>query len=295
MNEFNLMLEELETGKTAIHDKYVVTKNAIVYRNIKRMRAEYVLQQNVCAAKINGTIYGNSSLLDLLANHTKIAEIQTYMSESNFRMIPFSVFKEAGLNLNDLKILDTGPQEKLVVTTNDVTRGYIKDEYFEATKKIFTPRHFIGAMLFQVGDKIFLMDIDRNEIKHGIFNLFLSEIPTPVTTIKEAYEALKPDMVKQAESQGIPVLRQGEWFFIPTNIEAIPVKDRHETLQRAELKAGDNRPNYAELHAIVNDTLIVKGVVSHSGREHKDITLNSWHIPVPNTATKSFTIQGDVD
>ncbi len=77
MNEFNLMLEELETGKTAIHDKYVVTKNAIVYRNIKRMRAEYVLQQNVCAAKINGTIYGNSSLLDLLANHTKIAEYFT--------------------------------------------------------------------------------------------------------------------------------------------------------------------------------------------------------------------------
>ena len=64
---------------------------------------------------------------------------------------------------------------------------------------------------------------------------------------------------------------------------------------RFELRAGKNRPNHAEFGLQKDGVSYVKGEISHSGREHKTITLNDWHIAMPNTAIGSFTITGDVD
>ena len=61
------------------------------------------------------------------------------------------------------------------------------------------------------------------------------------------------------------------------------------------LKAGKNRPNNAEFGLQKDGVSYVKGEISHSGREHKTITLDGWHIAIPNTAIGSFTITGDVD
>lgn len=75
-------------------------------------------------------------------------------------------------------------------------------------------RHFVGAMLIEVGGKQFLFDLDRNEVKHYRFNPFLTELPVKSKTIAKAYETLKPKEVVAAEKKGIEVIRQGEWFFI---------------------------------------------------------------------------------
>ena len=64
---------------------------------------------------------------------------------------------------------------------------------------------------------------------------------------------------------------------------------------RFVLKAGKNRPNNAEFGLQKDGVSYVKGEISHSGREHKTIILNDWHIAMPNTAIGSFTITGDVD
>jgi len=63
-----------------------------------------------------------------------------------------------------------------------------------------------------------------------------------------------------------------------------------------ELRAGPNRPNAVE-HGLlqIGKQSFVKGTMSHSGREHKEIVLKNWHLAVPNTAIGSFTIEGDVD
>ncbi|CAB1065494.1 hypothetical protein D1BOALGB6SA_10291 [Olavius sp. associated proteobacterium Delta 1] len=79
-------------------------------------------------------------------------------------------------------------------------------------------RHFIGAMLLKVQNKYFLFDVDRKELKHYRFNAFLSELPKPCKTIKEAYDMLIPDEVRKATKNGLKVDRQGEWFFIPTKL-----------------------------------------------------------------------------
>lgn len=110
-----------------------------------------------------------------------------------------------------------------------------------------------------------------------------------------------PSEVKDAIKEGKTVLRQGEWFFIPVEgeFQAKTVKNQwsgKEEKQRAELKAGPNRPNYAtNMHESVTLGLLVSGKVSHSGREHADLNLNGWYKPVVNTSIRSFTITGDVD
>ena len=191
----------------------------------------------------------------------------------------------------------------------------------------------------------FLFDIDRNEIKHKIFNPFLVQIPengTPIETVKEAYDSLVPPEAVEAKEKGLHVIRQGEWFFIPTtdnplsDIDQLTAEQKKEyalaktikgmgshgrehneicimlgesevnrylemqdvpstSVTRMELRAGKNRPNHAELGINTRGKSYVKGKISHSGREHKEITLHGWHIAVPNTAIDSFTITGDID
>ena len=75
--------------------------------------------------------------------------------------------------------------------------------------------------------------------------------------------------------------------------EAKTVAER--IVKRIVLKAGENRPNEAELGVIQNGMTYVTGKVTHSGREHADLVLKGWYIAVSNTAQKSFTITGDID
>jgi hypothetical protein len=90
-------------------------------------------------------------------------------------------------------------------------------------KRQLETRHFVGAMLLSVSRKYFLFDIDRREVEHYRFNPFLTQLPSKATSIREAYELLKPVQVKKALKQGLKVQRQGEWFFIPVSkIPKIP-------------------------------------------------------------------------
>lgn len=45
-----------------------------------------------------------------------------------------------------------------------------------------------------------------------------------IKTVKEAFESMKPQIVKHAEKLGFDVRRQGEFFFIPTNFETKEVQ-----------------------------------------------------------------------
>ena len=65
--------------------------------------------------------------------------------------------------------------------------------------------------------------------------------------------------------------------------------------KQVEIRAGNNRPNKAEFGIQSNGSNFVRGKVEHTGREHRTVSLTSWHKVVPNTATKSFTLSGDID
>ncbi len=61
------------------------------------------------------------------------------------------------------------------------------------------------------------------------------------------------------------------------------------------LRAGNNRPNWVERGLMYDGVAIVSGEITHSGREHMPITLDTWHVAVPNTSITSWQLNGDID
>lgn len=296
-----------ETGKFG---QYFALPNALVHRRVindyETGKAELV--QSIIAMDLNGNKIGNSSILPMLNAYysfgqlnlnRSITEVQTRLSSLN-TMIPFTVFDEAQLDLRKLNIVEKASEETLNIKVNNPKyKSWEKEKMQKKGIKQFfiEKRHFTGACLFEIEGKYFLFDLDRREIQHKIFNPFLVEINKPVKSIKEAYNALIPTEVKEAMLQGKKVLRQGEWFFIPSDLN--PKVDtelnwKKKIVNRSfELRAGDNRPNYASKG---NEALgLVTGKVEHSGREHASLLLKSWYKPVANTSMKSWQISGQID
>lgn len=305
-NDIIKAIELLKTGKTGKVGKNIFTvENAVVFRDIKEGYHAFNRVQEVIAVKTNaGVILGNSSRMVELEdrrfkNSINPARVQRLLSEY-VTMIPFSVFLEAGLDLLTCEIVDAGPAETLI--------EFEKKYYGVSARPI--ERHFTGARLFKANtknmtfevingesvrlSKYFLVDVDRREVDHGIINFFLAELPAACSTIADAYSMLKPNEVKMfEENTGVEVPRQGEFFFIPT---ALLVGQVDGDVIR-EIRVGNSRPNRVEIGLNVDGTLLVSGTVSHTGREHADLTLDSRRLfkVVPNTSKANFQLTGDID
>jgi hypothetical protein len=328
MTQFNEAFELFKSGKTGSIKKdattlYVATKNALVIRRYQDSSA--ILLQEVLAARINNCLIGNSSQLDYKVTEShRVSSEQLALAEL-IPMIPFNLIREAGLSLNGYAEIDKGIEEILYRKfTNQLSlskyepiqnnqeiknfkvlsqsENYSKDILYNV--EYFQGQHFAGARLFKIDTRVFLLDVDRNELQHGLINPFLVELQdTTVKTINEAYESLKPQVVKDAELNKSEVLRQGEWFFIPVDStekqleldrlnEEIKKENRHFT---GILRAGNNRPNRVTDMVTIDGIHFVQGTVSHTGREHEDLELGRWHRAIPNTSVTSWTITGDLD
>jgi hypothetical protein len=165
-------------------------------------------------------------------------------------------------------------------------------------------RHRLGAVLFTIRGNSFLSSFDEQDTR----NYFLCQVPGSPGTVEEAYENLKPTEVKLAEIEGIPVLRQGDWFFIAAIKEAhIPSPARSPRTKHYRLGGnlgGTFRPHMVN-EAITTNTVadFVRGFVRHSptdGRspEHRRLKLGdgkSWWVPVKNTSEAGWGAVGNVD
>jgi hypothetical protein len=316
--------------------KFRFEGNTFVHRTYKDYGATEVLDvvaQRIFKADGKPMYVGNSSILRGVGQSAAFGRVRSNRSETAIQrfmatflpMIPFSVFVEAKLDLNEMQLVDRGPEQTVVRNRTE----WKNNREVKTKEKV----HFTGASLFKVGKEYFLFDIDRNEIEHGIFNAFLVNLAKPAKTIEAAYEALKPNEVKQAESKGLEVLRQGEWFFIPVDKRTNSKLDKLSSFKgELALRAGNNRPNQTKgIEFLKNgkpvpvpkvgkgkdadvengwdidrwrqkkgagrkgNTVYVTDFSKHSGREHKDLVLKRWYTVVPNTSTRSFQINGDID
>lgn len=343
MNNIQKVYDKFIKGETGSVKSYelgclVATKNAIVFRQYVEYHEHTV--EEILAVKIGNSIIGNSSGLDVLrraqGSNQGVTDEQTFLS-NKVTMIPFEVMKQAGLSLKDFREIDKGPEETIYLKDSrsyasqkqfeelkndktlknfkvkNVSEGYNKEKHYDLSFE--TPRHFTGARLFSVGPKTFLLDVDRVELSNGIVNPFLVELPKRVKTIADAYESLKPQIVKDAEIKGQKFHRQGEWFFTPVDdltahgaafsfkkrVDLILEQNKNsqwfdkKTAGRGVLRVGRNRPNAVTCMVEIDGKFYVKGTVSHTGREHKDLELKQWHLATPNTASTSWTITGDID
>ena len=140
-------------------------------------------------------------------------------------------------------------------------------------------------------------------------NYFVAELPKDVETLTEAFEVLKPDEVREAEAQGIEVKRQGEWFFIPTDIDKTNCKEftglswsKFKSIKSQPLE-NSNGSNFHWLKHIKNNgTIYGIGKVYHrdgTGNltgEHKSVNLyDTIHRVYRNTEKSSFVTGGLFD
>ena len=232
----------------------------------------------------NGKVFMNSQVLHLSNFENSFlgseSMIQNEVKKLASYSIPFNVLEAASLKISETKILEQGPEETFEIK---VPKKYGGTE--------MQSRHFTGALLLENSGRKFLMDLDRIEIAHKLFNVFFVEVSSSVTSIAEAYESMKPDEVKQAEANGIEVRRQGEWFFVATDKTiTIDVESQLETYQRREDDEGANlayiasgqvshgkgRPNdlYKPFNFGADLDSLVCGVVTHRGREHAPLSLD---------------------
>ena len=103
----------------------------------------------------------------------------------------FGSFLNSDTILYDIEVLD--------VNTAEDSYGYVSSE-----PVLF--RIPIGAEY-----RYFLYGTDE-------YQRFVAELIKPAFTVAEAYETMKPQAVKDRESKGLEVKRQGEWFMIPINV-----------------------------------------------------------------------------
>lgn len=316
----------LNTAETkARFNHYFVDGPELCYRTVVSRNGQMELVENTIAKKVGNTILGNSSALDLIGRSSRWGRERQNTAETEIQrrlalcvpMLPFSVFEQANLDLDAFTLIERGPEET-------VTRKHDTGKRDKKTDKPIIEdetAHFTGASLFSIEGTCFLFDVDRRELKHKVFNPFLVKLPAMAASISEAYELLKPEVVKKAIAMGLKVKRQGEFFFIPvTKADAKRLDALKDQAIPLELRAGQNRPNSARGLQFIdgqsikastdwqsrsaNRELIAKaktsecfvtGKVSHTGREHADLILTGWYVAYPNTATESFTITGDID
>ena len=239
----------------------------------------------VCVAKrINGNLFGNSSSIcgvvtpkgKMLWQSVRLV-IQETLSEC-IPMVPFRLFEETGLDISKMRLVERGPEQWIDAPE------WRKDR---------TRTHFMGAMLFEIEGAYFLFDADQNDVKLHNLNVFLSRLKAPASSIKEAYDSLKPQEIKDAERfLGRECPRQGEWFFIPSSGQHVQQTDPASRAVQAKLQAKGNRPHFVEQ---ISTDGFVRGRVDHGGREHAPIRLDGWHKPVGNGAVQSFKISGAID
>jgi len=163
--------------------------------------------------------------------------------------------------------------------------------------------HTLGDSVVRIRDSYYLSAIDETGSGwRGMY--FLTELLTnrAPKTLEDAFQFLKPKLVREAEARGSNVRRQGEWFAIPTKLLTSELmrdverglavygerhvlgRDGHHQLEEAVIyKHG---PRKGEVYA--------RGVLSHTQGEHTPLDLGTirWHLVVHNVAGQSYTLSG---
>jgi hypothetical protein len=112
----------------------------------------------------------------------------------------------------------TPPAQGMFVETRRPTKDNWQHGYW----------HILGTAIIEYEGRCFLCGLDEG-------TYFVCELPAKPRNCDHAYEMLKPKPVRDAEADGLEVLRQGEWFFVPTNMNDAALA---ETLGWSRTKLG---------------------------------------------------------
>ncbi len=229
-------------------------------------------------------------------------------SQRRFSVVPFHSitaawtdgdiddWSEAPFDISDL-------QKEVSVVIPSGGEGWkqveVKDKNGRVTERTI---HTLGDSVLRVKDRFYLSGVDETGVGNGMY--FFAELATKQAppTLEEAYNMLKPKVVREAEGRELNVLRQGEWFAIPARVSTSELmrdvergiaayrqrhvlgKDGHHELEEAVVyKAGEHK---GQVYA--------RGVLRHTKDEHEDLDLGTvrWYLVVHNVVGASYTLSG---
>jgi hypothetical protein len=162
--------------------------------------------------------------------------------------------------------------------------------------------HTLGDSVVRVHDRYYLSAVDETGVGNGMY--FLAELLTdrPPDSLAEAFNFLKPKVVREAEARGANVRRQGEWFAIPTKLLTSELmRDVDRGLAVYQQKHVLGRDGHHELEEAViyrvgprKGEVYARGVLNHTKGEHRDLDLGTirWHLVVHNVQNASYTLSG---
>lgn len=263
LEDFLRAFVENRLGRKTKHENYSVRQEGkiakLIYTAFQRVYSHDISstrkilegEEEIAIRLETGVVLSNADRLSLCGSHMAFgqrhksgmrkAPAQEVLENAGTLPIPFTVFKDAELDISQTRIIEKAPEETLV------TRARIYNDKTAEAHDVKERRHFVGACLFTVGKDYWLFDVDREDLKDFRFNPFIVRLSSQVASIEEAYLSLKPEEVISAEHEGLEIIRMGEWFFIK----------RHDSLPDlpqppAELiSAAQNPPDAGEMGGII--------------------------------------------
>lgn len=175
------------------------------------------------------------------------------LDEERVELVDFEKdFFESGDDLERLKKISPEAATISKRTTRDGS------EYWES--------HLVGTCVLEQDGSHYLCSMDERQY-------FIAKLPHKVKNVTEAFRSLKPEEVKQAETEGKEVLRQGEWFFIPVGpVSELCGKDKTFPYLKKEIDRQFRLPNKSaestNFHAVTRgfiheNKLFCFGIVRH--------------------------------
>ena len=159
-----------------------------------------------------------------------------------------------------------------------------------------------STTLFEWRKRFFLNATDEQR--------FISELIKPCKTIGEAYESMKPEIVKIAEGLKQNVKRQGDFFLIETVAKDEDFSHIEKTILHKEVESeyqGYDKPEklFARIERLrpeidldsrhtatrlakIGTMTFVKGFIRHP--EHTALKLEAWHRVVKNVVKASISV-----
>ncbi len=257
----------------------------------------------------DGSILTNGARFDTpIDEHQRNLISALEESDSRFSVVPFHSITAAWTDgeIDDwsdapFDISDLQKEVSVVIPSGGEEWKYVKvkDKNGRITERQI---HTLGDSVLRVKDRFYLSGVDETGKGAGMY--FFAELATKQAppTLEEAYNMLKPKVVREAEGRELNVLRQGEWFAIPAQVRTSELmrdvergiaayrqrhvlgKDGHHELEEAVLyKAGERK---GQVYA--------RGVLRHTQDEHGDLDLGTvrWYLIVHNVVGASYTLSG---
>lgn len=255
---------------------------------------------------LNGDRYSNTT-----TGHQALVRSAAQRTSAPVLILPHSSLHSAGIYLDSITPVeitqDRYISEPVTVPLADLpqwTDGEPVDNG-DGTWTYIRKTHVLGESLFSAvyqvyGDErqfrdvraLFLSAFDHQELNRHYFLCQLPDGATP-TTVEQAFEALKPPAVVEAEAAGLHVTRQGDLFAVPTDLTTREVRSFGLAVKRERVLGISHAPTESVTVSVSGGgEVFARGILYHrpfeSWRkpEHRRQKMGdgkTWHLLVKNT------------